>query len=216
MKKTIIAAALFMAGASMLPATIVSVFNIQSGDTTTDTPIVDSGGNLIPLGGGVVAVGRALGGTVDVADLASTFDQFGSASNINGGGFGIDGFVSDAAPTFQVATATATADGFIGETVFVVIGNAADLASSTEFAVFQAAGTFLPDNLGLEQNTNVSLQVGGATQIFGDIASDVLVPGTPLGDLTFSSGIQLAGIPEPSSALLLGLGGLGFLIRRRR
>lgn len=45
----------------------------------------------------------------------------------------------------------------------------------------------------------------------------VLVQGTATGTLAFGqSPTQMLAIPEPSSALLLGLGGLGLLIRRKR
>jgi MYXO-CTERM domain-containing protein len=101
---------------------------------------------------------------------------------------------------------------YLGKTLYVFIGNGATLESSSQFAVLQSVETVGADNP--VDNNNIKFVT--STPIFGGYSTGTY-DGTPFGlDSSVSAqAVNLVTVPEPSAALLGGLGALALLRRRR-
>lgn len=198
-------------------AFIVTARNVE---IPPNVVIVDSTGSAVPVGAGTIAVGYFPGLTdvqienaASVQALTGSFAQFGGASAVNGGGFGLAGIYSfNAVAEINGAVNTS----FRGNNVYTFIGNALDLVSSTEVLVFKHPQLFdfdgpAPGVTALLHETELPL---GAELLVGHF------PGAPI-DLGFgpTATFVLEGfgeiIPEPSRVLLSALG-LGVALMRRR
>jgi hypothetical protein len=214
MKKTVIATLATVGLFSGASAYTVSFLNVASADNTA-VPVVDNTGAPIALGSGYVAAGTftAVPGSAD--DVRSLFAAFGDGNSAFSNSIGVGGFFDG---NRSAPIPAGTTDVPVGASVFLVIGDGSDLASSTDFAVFDPGLVFGTENA-----------VGaGALDIIIDsdaLTADSLVYGTfatnvDLGiGVTFDEGIQLgegAVIPEPSTSLLAALAGLALAARRRR
>ena len=91
----------------------------------------------------------------------------------------------------------------------MVIGNGADLTSSTEAAILEI-GSFPTSEPAV---STIFVNNATATPFLGDFDTFTLQPATIPRQ---NPALRLAAIPEPSSSLLIGLAGLSLLIRRRR
>jgi len=140
----------------------------------------------------------------DFGELSSGFVQVGSDLAFNGSGFGFgdSAFFYNASQT----NADPLPSDAAGKDAFLLIGNGADFGSSDGFIVYQNVSAF--DNSG--QQTTILLDENNAS-------------GVLLGDVTTFNGEEAVNfaslssqIPEPTSAALLGLGGLALLGRRKR
>ena len=111
-----------------------------------------------------------------------------------------------------------TTDAPVGASVYLVMGDGADLASSTDFAVFDPGLVFGTENAvgaGALDIIITSDSLTADSLVYGTIVPNV---DTGLG-LVFDEAIQLgegAVIPEPSTSLLAALAGLALAARRRR
>ena len=163
----------------------VSFLNISSADTSA-VPILDNNGNPIALGSGFVAAGTfaARPGSIDEVRSFTPFGEGNSAfsNNIGSNGF----FDSKRSAPISVGTT----DAPVNESVYLVIGDGANVSSSTEFAVFDSGLIF-----GTEDTAGF-----GALDIIIDsdtLTEDSLVYGTLLSnvdtglDLIFNRGIKL-------------------------
>ena len=163
----------------------VSFLNISSADTSA-VPILDNNGNPIALGSGFVAAGTfaARPGSIDEVRSFTPFGEGNSAfsNNIGSNGF----FDSKRSAPISVGTT----DAPVNESVYLVIGDGANVSSSTEFAVFDSGLIF-----GTEDTAGF-----GALDIIIDsdtLTEDSLVYGTLLTnvetglDLIFNKGIKL-------------------------
>jgi len=192
---------------------VVTPFNVSLPDSLL---ITDVSGNQYT--GGSYGVGWFPGGTdfnQSAATLLTTFDQNGSTAGFSAS---VPGAIAAfGGPTIQdAATSTDGSDAFSGQPIYVVVGNAADLASSTDFIVFQS-----PDGV----NWPVEVAGAGATASFALMDSTLLrgIPTTTqnatppaLADqLNGDPGVTFGVIPEPG-AMALGLIGFLGLLRRRR
>lgn len=154
-------------------------------------------------------------GQGNLTAISAGFQQFDPSVT---GVFGLDNYASgafDASVTFDTRT---TSNSFGGSAIYMVLYKGASLAAATELFVAQMNSNFPTDPAlpGLPIfDFNVSLRPA-------NIAN--LVVGTSGGaphDFGFSGGgplptFGLAAIPEPSRMMLLGLGLVGFGLRRRR
>lgn len=169
-------------------------------------PITDSSGNL--LNSGIIVVGTYSVQPSNVSDvLGSNFTQAGSGSlSIISPGF----FQGD------ITTPLLTAgDAFVGNSVYIVIGNGTTLANSTQLLSWQAGGnpdgdvfvaddpTGGPGSVAVRNSTGEA-RVGQETTFdFGSTGPGV------------QPALQLAAIPEPSTLILSALGTLALLRRKR-
>ena len=219
MKKTIFAALILIAQPVCAALSVSSSFlNIEGASGEQTNVIVDNSGAVIPKDQGYVSIGvfnlsaNEIQTLTSGVELDAAFYQFGGSTNMNiaGGGF--------------QSTATADVDSlydgvnpYASNRVFVVIGNAVDLAMSTQFLVWDSGIDFSnlapsggPDTVTLDADTG-ALVVGRKDLHTFDMSGI----GGSATELAFT--LQaLPVVPEPSSIALLGLGLMGFTLCRRR
>ncbi|MDA7521906.1 leucine-rich repeat domain-containing protein, partial [Akkermansiaceae bacterium] len=163
----------------------VSFLNLNSADTTA-VPILDNNGNPIALGSGFVAAGTFAARPGSIDEVRS-FTPFGEGNSAFSNSIGSNGFFdSKRSAPIPVGTTDAPAN----ESVYLVIGDGANVSSSTEFAVFDPGLIF-----GTEDTAGF-----GALDIIIDsdtLTEDSLVYGTLLTNvdtglgLIFNRGIKL-------------------------
>lgn len=135
-----------------------------------------------------VAIGSYLGMNplpTTASTLVGEFDTFASGSvttKLNGNYTAIDG-------SFNAAT------------IYLLVGNGVDKASSTLFAIVETTSSF-PANVTLADNITIN------TQTNGFVSQDLL-------GSTSTNAITLVTVPEPSTLLLSAFGVLGLLRRKR-
>jgi hypothetical protein len=214
MKKTVIATLATVGLFSGASAYTVSFLNVASADNTA-VPVVDNTGAPIALGSGYVAAGTftAVPGSAD--DVRSLFAAFGDGNSAFSNSIGVGGFFDG---NRSAPIPAGTTDVPVGASVFLVIGDGSDLASSTDFAVFDPGLVFGTENAVGAGALDIIIDSDALTAdslVYGTIATNV-----DLGiGVTFDEGIQLgegAVIPEPSTSLLAALAGLALAARRRR
>lgn len=180
-------------------AFMVACSGMASGASVTwqavsDVTIADSSGTL--LGSGFSAsVGWFDTATYDQTNYAAVSDNFvqlGTTTFPYGGNSGYNGYFSD--------NVVYSNDSLAGENIFVFITD-----DTTEWALLEFSGDTFKADSAIPNTATASINtsnIGSWTITGGSYDSD-------------SSTVQLAAIPEPSAALLGGLGGL-LLLRRRR
>jgi hypothetical protein len=164
--------------------------------------------------GGSWAVGNFDAGTNftgSASALFNGFNQNGSTAAFAASP-GVLGALGGTNPT-GATTSTTGADSFTGTPIFILVGNAATLAGSTEYIVIQMS------NLWPQEVEGAGAAAGGFMQN-GTILRGVVttVNGAPNpGPTAQFNGTQsgVGFIPEPSVALLGLLGAVGFFRRRR-
>jgi hypothetical protein len=183
-------------------------------ESTFSQAVTDNAGNLISDGSGVVMTGSFLSGLPDFGSstgqqVADAFTQFGGSGAVGFAGFG--GLYEMNATGGRIAPG----NPLVGANIFTLVGNGADLASSTQLIAFMHPTLFTVDsNLPVDTNPAATLgEVGGSYAWGGQAFPPVNVgPGGP--DLP---GVGMGAlVPEPSSSLLFGLAGLALIIRRKR
>lgn len=197
MKLTVIA---FLLGTASMFGTTMQVF---TGGPTAPQDITDNAGNSV-TGAGFAAIGTWLGtpisGVTDPATLAARF-TIGAYQPDPSAPLETYSFLANSADGFNVTNVTKasiTAAGDIGKKIGVVIWKGPDadnLLTATEAIVYELDQTY--DDAATP--TAVNYLDGAGTLMYG-----------------VSNTQMLALVPEPSSVLLLGLGSLGFLVRRKR
>ena len=213
MKKTIIATLATVGLFSGASAYTVSFLNIAAADNTA-VPVLDNNGAPIGLGSGFVAAGTfaSVPGSIDEV---RSFTPFGDGTSVFQNSVGAAGFFdnSRSAPIPQ-----GTTDAPVGASVYLVMGDGADLASSTDFAVFDPGLVFGTENaVGAGA---LDILISSDTLTADSLVYGTIVPNVDTGlGLVFDEAIQLgegAVIPEPSTSLLAALAGLALAARRRR
>ena len=213
MKKTIIATLATVGLFSGASAYTVSFLNIAAADNTA-VPVLDNTGAAIGLGSGFVAAGTfaSVPGSIDEV---RSFTPFGDGNSAFQNSVGAAGFFdnSRSAPIPQ-----GTTDAPVGASVYLVMGDGADLASSTDFAVFDPGLVFGTENaVGAGA---LDILISSDTLTADSLVYGTIVPNVDTGlGLVFDEAIQLgegAVIPEPSTSLLAALAGLALAARRRR
>ena len=217
MKNTIQAVVLTAMITSVTAATYTAGNNSLGFDANG---VTDNAGNLISGTGGTAAIGFF---STDAAVTSAT-----SAANLLDGDWNAFGsseanFTTPTSPTnfeglFETqGTETSNLGTFTGKNIYLVLGKGASLATSTEFLVYKFAALFGSSG---DEPINVSLTLDADTisapnLLVGSIGGDQKVsPFDPIAQATFR--MQALPVPEPSSTVLLGLGGVALFLRRRR
>ena len=161
----------------------VSFTNMSVKDQTA-VPILNNSYQPIPLNSGFIAVGT-FPGNVDPASIEDirAFKIFGEGDTSINNSIGLGGFVTG---TRSAPIPEGTIDSPVNESVYVVIGDGVDLASSKKFAVLDtgsAIGTD-PDQLKIIIDSDTLIP---ERLIFGSIISNLDIG---IG-LVFSKAIQL-------------------------
>ena len=196
----------------MKTATYIIAFSISllcaghSATITVDTSAFvnySDGSTRVTDNTGTVAVGTynsepTFAGNPSVSDVITGFDELGSGAFEDSLG-NLDGF-------FRFNMTETITSAFDSKAVYIVLGNADTLSGSDQFLVWKATSnpdgnTFTADN-----------PLGGP----GSIKLDNTAGSLLLGGFSSEAFILADAVPEPSSAALLGLGGLALLMRRRR
>jgi len=104
---------------------------------------------------------------------------------------------------------------FVGNQAYILVGNNSTIANSTLIAVFATGQNWNALSVGSATNTLPTTYANGSW-IYGATHTVTTQPtnGTSFNG-SFSTGIVLTSVPEPSAALLGALGVLGLLRRRR-
>ncbi len=194
-------------------AVIIQVDNYNFNDTNLVTA---NNGERLTSSTGVVALGHfgnlddsqitALGAT-SISNLLTSFSQVGGdvAFSATSGYFS-----STVTADFTGVDASA-----VGKGAFLVIGNNTSLSASTELLVyrfkddFAGQPTFGPSSVNLV-NGKGTLLIGGFGNHNLDNDNNTATPDVPAFNLVSIP------VPEPSSAALLGLGGVALLLHRRK
>lgn len=163
--------------------------------------------------GGYFNLGYDVNGGLTTATSSGDFTDFITNFNVvtsdilgSGGGSGMDGFYFS---SFDYGAPTGNPP--VGAELYSIIGNGADLMSSTQFAVLMSADSVgldvpLPDDNNIILPDNVTVLLGTAGEALVDFGSGaVLTPSLSL----------VQAIPEPSTLLLSSIGVLALLRRKR-
>ena len=197
-----------LAALAFAPAAGAATVSVAYG---TATGIVDMTGTA--LVGGLVKFGHftadPAGIGPDLSALDAAFIEVGSTASDSAGSAGFfetSSFTFDDGDSFEGVPYSS----FLGAPVYALISN----AGGTEVGVARFNDTFRPDptvGVGLPNSVaNVALDDGAALGIIGGFTGPEIFPGaTP-------AAFQLVPIPEPSHAVLLGLGLALTAARRRR
>jgi len=206
-----------LAMASNSNAAVYFLTNVTSGYAYSDGLFQDTDNSLIS--GGIIAMG-VFGGTgfdpnnittslANFTTLASAF--IGSNSTTLSGSFA--GYVETKVDTASIPLN----DPLVGQDLFVFVGNESTLAASTAFGLFKTA----------VHGADSPLERTYLANPFDAIAADALLMGEAGTFTGNASGFEAnntvfttlkltAPVPEPSAALLGGLGALAACVRRRR
>jgi hypothetical protein len=206
-----------LAMASNANAALYAVSNVSTGYGSGDGLYQNTNNTL--LDGGIVAFGVFGGTGFDALDIPTSIANFttlasalaGSNSATLGGSF--PGYVET---EFDTANVTAP-NALIGQTLYVFVGNASTLAASTAFGLF-SSGT-IQDDVPNEQTylANPFSSLSPNTLLLGEVGSYTgNASGLADSSETYSTLKLTAPIPEPSAAILGGLGALAACVRRRR
>jgi hypothetical protein len=164
------------------------------------------------LDGGIVAIGYFQTGysfttstdaTTNFTALA--FALSGSPSATLSGSF--KGYVEG---SMVQGASILSGNALLGVPLYVFVGNSSTLAASTAFGL-QQVSTFAND-APFEQSYTANL-IGAPAPVFGTVGS-YTGDAAGLGSNTYAT-LQLAAVPEPSTALLGTIGALALLRRRR-
>ncbi|MBB5352535.1 hypothetical protein HNR46_002781 [Haloferula luteola] len=189
-----------LVGALAIAGANAATITLTNFDGTNFSGVVDSSGSILNSVG-FASIGTFSSDPTSIDDLSS-FVQFGNSLSV-----GANSFISG-----DINQSLTSGDSYVGGSVYVVIGNGTDLATSTEFFVWKAtsnpSGNVYTEDAPIGGPDTVSLQTSTGT---------VLIGGTTTADFGGGSqtAFQLVAVPEPSVALLGALGLLG-LARRRR
>ncbi len=210
---------------------VLTVNNLILSNAVLDQS-VGANGNTSTIGGNILVstastMGANTGETMFVTSniSGSANLQFGGAANIgnlngttvlSGNNNAYSGNIT-VGTAGQTAILSATSDFALGTGNVSVISGTLSLGMGatnnyiSDLATLSlAAGTTA--NLGFTGSDTVgSLVLGGAAQMPGMYNSS-----TPIVGSFFTGGGSIVVVPEPSSALLIGLGAIGFVTRRRR
>ena len=204
--------------ASNSNAAIYAVQNVQTGYAYGDGLFQNANNSL--LDGGIVAMGVFSGTGFQEFDIATTIGNFqilasgfaGTNSALLGGAF--PGYVQSVFDTANIEGV----NPLIGQDLYVFVGNAATLAASTTFGLFKTATiqSDIPNEQTYLANPFSAINAGelllGEAGTFTGNASGLEAPDAIFPTLKLAA----APVPEPSAAILGGLGALIACVRRRR
>lgn len=201
--------ALSLAMVGTVSAGSVTVTNVAAGSSQM---VLDNAG--APVVGGFVGFGTITDpaadfGSLDGAGLSALFTPFASGATEDPPGNAL----LDLRMAFTVVgSADFNTSPLGGTTLYLVLGNGADLASSTQAGIM-SLGSF-PAAEPTPVNPVIMSQAN-ATVLFGDYSGTASNGGgVTAGDRPAFALAPL--VPEPSSSLLFGIAGLALVIRRKR
>lgn len=208
--------------------TVVGLFsNVNAGVVTgtdiidgsgNDIIITDNAGNALVAGTGFVSLGYF--GSLSDVDVAGgmTASQFkttiGDFSSVTANPPIDEGMYLE---TFDYGTGTLDAQA--GKTWYSLIGNAADVNSSTMFILYKHDDVIVADG-STPTPAAPELLLNDGSLMYGVVDNNPITVDASnlLGNANYTSSLSFGMdlVPEPSSTALLGLGVFAFALRRRR
>jgi hypothetical protein len=183
--------------------------------TFTGVPVVDNTGSPIGFQWKVGYFPNGTDFTQDAASLISAFVPNGSAVASNPGILGtFSTGVTDAATSIDGSDDFTSGNGGGAYNVFYVIADNANFNAATDYIVLDSQSAWPVEVDGVGATFNLNLLTDSYALLRGSdttVAADGY--GVPFTSFNGGPALTFGIIPEPSSALLLGLGGLGLLIR---
>ena len=212
-----LASILLAVSATGLNAGVLSITNQVSG-VAGDTAIFFANDTIATSGiatGGYFDVGYDVNTGLTLATTSGDFSSFIGAFNIltsdvlgAGGGSGANGFYF---ASFDYGAPVLNPP--VGASLYSILGNGVDLASSSEFAVLMSADTVALDSP-LPDDNNITLPTN-TTVLLGTVATGMVDFGAGLVSTPTLSLVSAAPVPEPSALLLSAFGALALLRRKR-
>ncbi|TWU25920.1 PEP-CTERM sorting domain-containing protein [Bythopirellula polymerisocia] len=186
---------------------------ILSSNLNPRLPIADPSGVAIPAGTGFFSIG-----TIDLSDaevsqtnlgslatLANAFTQFGSSSPL--GASGLEGLF-----VVNVGAPLPSNDPLIGKNIYLIAGDGSDIESSDSLFVFKSDTLFDSGSPSTLLSISLNTAPSGGKLLLG-------TEGTVFANRQggFRPGIIAAAVnvPEPTSLMLMMLGGIALLSRQR-
>lgn len=208
-------------------AGVISFATINDVTAANDWIITSNSG--VNLSSGIAAVGY-FGSSIVESNIATLSHSVLSSGADGFQILGSDNFLNFATNNYDVAIPGATGvsvnygevlagNPLVGKKIYVYVGNGATLASSTQFAIVDT-GFFIDAESGTPDSNSFffsSVAPGGIERGSEGPTGAYNGTGSNLGDgLHQAHTLRLEVVPEPSVALLGGLGILGLVARRRR
>ena len=209
---------------SNLYAVTINIGGSNVSNGVGDQVVVDNTGNVILGASGIATIGYFSSisdpTSASLTTLASDFislasTDFGESLPANGL-FVIDGSIESDSAAFADA---------LGNDLYLFLGDATSLSASTSVGLInigeqlEVPSGLIPPSVSIDYSGG--LFANGGEVVLGEITdTDVIFAAangtTILNDLVSTGSFQLVAVPEPSSAALVGLGGLALILRRRR
>ena len=207
-------------GTTYLADGITMTLNATSGGSSTTIATEDAASGFWGVTGAgtdgtannSTKVSRVGGGQT----LSFSFDQ-GVILN----GIQFNNLIGDGSGTAEIGNLTSSGSAFDGLTYTDITDAATGFAGSTftTWGYNDATDSFALDLAGGNQPPMLTFGAGGTNSTITLAANEVVtfsVSGTFLAGGAGIRAIEVQAIPEPSSAALLGLGGLALILRRRK
>ncbi|MBL9145903.1 MAG: PEP-CTERM sorting domain-containing protein [Verrucomicrobiaceae bacterium] len=216
------ALSVLLAVASVAPAATVTFDNLNGGGDAA-YGVRDAAGTLISGSGFSGVMGRF---TISDSTIQSNFAS-GNVAAIStgfsafdpvGGTFALDSLAAGAFQTSESFDTKASTNTFGGSSIYAVFYKGASIATATELLIAKLSSAFPTDpEVGLALTGAASFSPSGITSLLvgtsGGAPHDYGIGGGALP----TYGLSLVNAaPEPSRAMLAGLGLMGLVIRRRR
>jgi hypothetical protein len=218
-----------VSSAGALSTSYGALYTVNNGSTDTSNGIASSGlfsdpsavpaigtftgfqspGNPGILGLGIFTISDAqITGATNLFSLLSAFSQFGAEGTFNSAGpTGFKGLFS------RATNDTVNATSFDTKNIYVFAGNGTTFANSTELLILKTNTLFDAAQDGSPTPIVTTITTANTTLLFGRNLADVKT--TSL-DASVTPGWGTAtAIPEPSSLMLVSIGALALLRRRR-
>lgn len=183
------------------------------GSFASEASIAGVVNNSLSVAANVAAITTAGGWEQFTMDTVSGTLNSGAASTLDITASGQLGRLGGSATDNNVGATKA--DFFGGKQLYVWVFNADSVGAATEMGIFEATAATVPwlfpaNGGGLGDTLLLSTSASGAT--IAEVGGVGSISGSQLRTEAFSAVVA----PEPSRIVLLGLGALGFVFRRRR
>lgn len=214
MKKLLVALAVLQAGAVLSHAVITISF---AQNPTTGPLIITSlatGGVPVP-DGSLVRIGTFAAPPNALGNLDTDYGSFQEFATTT---IGRDGTPNSNGVLLRGGAAgIGGPDSFAGQSIYIWVYNAPTAGAATDEGIYRSMGAAGPSVFPApNQPTSTSFSVTTFTAAFGTLLTPATSSPDPDAAGPLRQTLQLAGVPEPSTSLVMLFAGAGLLLRRRR
>jgi hypothetical protein len=214
MKKLLVALAVLQAGALLSHAVITISF---SQNPTTGPSFISSlatGGVPLPTGS-LVRIGTFAAEPNALGNLDTDFGSFQEFATTT---IGRDvGGPTDGILLRGGAAGIAGPNSFAGQQIYIWVYNAPTAQGASDEGIYRSMGAAGPNVFPApDQPASTPFSVTTFTSAYGTLLTPATSTPDPDGAGAARQTLQLAGVPEPSTSLVMLFAGAGLLLRRRR